>query len=1381
MPSYLKESENSPKGTAPSYGIVVHVYKPESKNALPSDPHTFVTFTDTNKEYTFEKLCIETAKKCKIGPSALQLFGLVSLKDYQLWPPLSFSITPPANERLEYVFRIRYKPLLEKLNTIWLRDKEVFMYLYYQMLDDFVTERLSDMYFQKLEQEQQLGHALNALVMYGKINKIPMEKLRNDYTLYLKFLPKSCKQDFKALTPKLRLQSSLKSWVETEYNDKEKEKAELHCHCFMHDLLAKQTEYMMERYEVDSDRTKVLFIDHKGVYSSSGGKKPETLLWTIDEVMSGHLNAEKGALITLRHTPPKVFSFPKKEYAESFLAALDGYYRLIVNYYHQLCMTMVSQVSQYISPRSLKKLKDLRWHGPIRYEDACNLLKDKEVGAYIVKQDTARFDTHAITAKLQGRPKPCTIPFRYDENDKIIVNVTGKDVVFSSFEEMLKNYELTERLRPTEDDKSLLLCKSKKIQEELDPDMSPTASVGKGPRQVTCALDSSLDIAEVVGKGVFTQVLRGKFHRGDADLEVALKKISDGVHYSDIGHLMEALQQGVHRAMQWSNPNILKVHAVCLSSPFRAVIEYAPQGSLNDYLRTVNEPIYLTHLYTAAYYLSLALSYLDEVKIPHGNIRCRNVLVLWHNEMEVKVKLGDPGLSSLYSFHRISDPVNQERSPWLAPELKDPLVPTIHSDIYAFGTTLWEIFMFGELPRPNDTQEDRLQKLRKNVDTPDAIFELLNECWEENVEKRKNTQEIIRDFWAMILAVDPQYGTYYTIADDEEESSGMPDLQRLQQNSAASWNSSNAKNPLMKKPMLTLGATKPLDNHNIPRLSPPPTPKESFLVRLPMTSGGGSMMYGSQSHFRFDAPNPHNVSSSTFGSLMSPTSSLHSLHVDTSFGATSTTPLLGMISPEGQGGFSPSSGATITPPIHSGMSGDSTMDSQEPLLPPKRRDMPHFQSHQNQHGHHNSHNPNLVSPELPSPSTSCETIDTGNTCNSQQPLIKTRTDPPSLPRRKTQQHTNPNFRFSDSSQELDDNTRSLARSCDELSAHHGGRPLPTPPMQSHKLEYVIKRKLLIFGEKPKRLGSGNYGSVFRATLLPDKSKVDWETTQPEQVAVKILYKQEDKYRKEFEHEIDLMTNLKHENIVKIVGMCLEHKDQPLLLVMEYVENGSLHRYLRKQRNSTRPKMMDQLTWCLEILEGMLYLWEQKVVHRDLATRNVLVTKDISMKISDFGLARTLDPERDYYKCRNPKAEIPALWCAPEGLEYRKFTTKGDVWSYGVTVWEIFSLGKRPILCEDFKEMLNKLQSGVRLDRPAMCPRDVFEKILLTMCWEYNDDRRADLPQVYLKLRELIAAKEQESSSEDVSSICTETTDQTHSPESPDNVSEAAADAVISDT
>ena len=85
-----------------------------------------------------------------------------------------------------------------------------------------------------------------------------------------------------------------------------------------------------------------------------------------------------------------------------------------------------------------------------RFEDACLRLKDKEVGAYIVKQDTVKFDAHAITAKVQGRQRPCTIPFHSNGSGRIIVEVKGKEIEFTSFEDLLKHYKLTERLRPNE-------------------------------------------------------------------------------------------------------------------------------------------------------------------------------------------------------------------------------------------------------------------------------------------------------------------------------------------------------------------------------------------------------------------------------------------------------------------------------------------------------------------------------------------------------------------------------------------------------------------------------------------------------------------------------------------------------------------------------------------------------------------------------------------------------------------------------------------------------------------------------------------------------------------------------------------------------------------
>ncbi|XP_071001246.1 receptor tyrosine-protein kinase erbB-4-like, partial [Oncorhynchus clarkii lewisi] len=142
-------------------------------------------------------------------------------------------------------------------------------------------------------------------------------------------------------------------------------------------------------------------------------------------------------------------------------------------------------------------------------------------------------------------------------------------------------------------------------------------------------------------------------------------------------------------------------------------------------------------------------------------------------------------------------------------------------------------------------------------------------------------------------------------------------------------------------------------------------------------------------------------------------------------------------------------------------------------------------------------------------------------------------------------------------------------------------------------------------------------------------------------------------------------------------------------------------------------------WCMCVLQGMMYLEERRLVHRDLAARNVLVKSPNHIKITDFGLARLLDINEKEYNADGGK--MPIKWMALECIHYRKFTHQSDVWSYGVTIWELMMFGGKPYDGIPTRDIPDLLEKGERLPQPPICTIDVY--MVMVKCWMIDADSR----------------------------------------------------------
>ncbi|XP_056403774.1 receptor tyrosine-protein kinase erbB-2 isoform X1 [Hyla sarda] len=283
-----------------------------------------------------------------------------------------------------------------------------------------------------------------------------------------------------------------------------------------------------------------------------------------------------------------------------------------------------------------------------------------------------------------------------------------------------------------------------------------------------------------------------------------------------------------------------------------------------------------------------------------------------------------------------------------------------------------------------------------------------------------------------------------------------------------------------------------------------------------------------------------------------------------------------------------------------------------------------------------------------------------------------------------------------------------------LQEHELVEPLtPSGAMPNQAQMKILKETEL---RKVKILGSGAFGTVYKGIWVPENENVKI------QVAIKVLRENTSpKANKEILDEAYVMAGVASPYVCRLLGICLTTTVQLVTQLMPY---GCLLEYVRE--NKDRIHSRDLLNWCVQIAKGMTYLEDIRLVHRDLAARNVLVRNPTHVKITDFGLARLLDVDETEYHADGGK--VPIKWMALESILHRKFTHQSDVWSYGVTVWELMTFGAKPYDGIPAREIPDLLEKGERLPQPPVCTIDVY--MIMVKCWMIDSECRP-------KFRELV--------------------------------------------
>ncbi|XP_016115342.1 receptor tyrosine-protein kinase erbB-2-like [Sinocyclocheilus grahami] len=276
-----------------------------------------------------------------------------------------------------------------------------------------------------------------------------------------------------------------------------------------------------------------------------------------------------------------------------------------------------------------------------------------------------------------------------------------------------------------------------------------------------------------------------------------------------------------------------------------------------------------------------------------------------------------------------------------------------------------------------------------------------------------------------------------------------------------------------------------------------------------------------------------------------------------------------------------------------------------------------------------------------------------------------------------------------------------------LQEHELVEPLtPSGAMPNQAQMRILKETEL---KKLRVLGSGAFGTVYKGIWAPDGENVKIP------VAIKVLRENTSpKANKEILDEAYVMAGVASPYVCRLLGICLTSTVQLVTQLMPY---GCLLDYVKENKDRIGSQYL--LNWCVQIAKGMSYLEDVRLVHRDLAARNVLVKNPNHVKITDFGLARLLDIDEKEYHADGGK--VPIKWMALESILHRKFTHQSDVWSYGVTVWELMTFGMKPYDLIPAREIPDLLEGGDRLPQPIICTEDVY--MIMVNCWMIDPDSR----------------------------------------------------------
>lgn len=699
-----------------------------------------ITFP-SERQIQAEDLCFTAAKHCGIGRVARHLFALQNKRTCCYLSPCEWVGGDDQDVQLE--FRLRFQvPDIERLQEV---DEEALDYYFHQIRSDFLSERIPSVLDAK---EKVLGLAVADMVRVIKEKGSSRDVTVKDYK---KYLPRKLIQKMQWSFPWIK--SDMRNNME-ELN-KSIEDASYIKSRYINQIIELSQNYFCETFTVQVDelgqvQNIKLQVDpyhkeHPGLRMQGTGKCKDYIgICTIEELCFVCMRQDNTVEVSRKNGVPKYFRFQNRDEMHSFVSVLAGYYRLMERWTFDLCKDIASPF--------LLTLRALKCHGPVGREFAHRKLQEKRqnrAGCFILRESW-KYDTYCLDICVENQTTPQTLII---ETNGETFNFKDSSELFPSLPLLLSNFSedkqgiLRDCVPPSEYDISpLLLCRPKSKGQALTSNVQPSVL------QPLCIKNGSLTWSDSIQlNGRMTFVCKGLWQKDSmTQVPVAVKQLKSDAHLSTLHEFLRM----VNDCAFWHSETIVVTYGVMLANPLALITEYFPLGALDFYLQLNRSKLQEIDLVEAATYLANALWYLEERQIVHGNIRCRNLFVVEHTDTTFSIKLSDPGIA-VYSDEQIH---------WIPPECyKDRnLIHKSHSaDVWALGTTLWEIFSYGEKPSLGTSIEEAKILYRRGIRLPNShhnqcnsdIYKVMNECWTKDPDARKKPQAVLRDINQILYEV----------------------------------------------------------------------------------------------------------------------------------------------------------------------------------------------------------------------------------------------------------------------------------------------------------------------------------------------------------------------------------------------------------------------------------------------------------------------------------------------------------------------------------------------------------------------------------------------------------------------------------------------------